>query len=69
MSKFIAKFRKDRDYKDDYETYSHRKKSKSHIPNKKLANYEYDNYFVEYDDDEEEYSDYTKNSRRKTNNY
>ena len=67
MSKYIAKFRKDRDYNDDYETYSHRKKNKSPNNSKKLANYEYDNYFVE--NDEDDYDNYTKTSRKKNNHY
>lgn len=67
MSKYIAKFRKERDYNDDYETYSHRKKNKSPSAPKKLANYEYDSYFVDADD--EIYDNYTKSSRKKNNQY
>lgn len=59
MSKFVAKFRKDRDYSDDYEFSQKRKRSAKHDPAKKLTNYSYDMMMQE----ESDY--YGKSSRRK----
>lgn len=59
MSKFVAKFRKDRDYNDDSEFSEKRKRSGKHDPTKKLTNYDYDRMM--YEDD----SYYQKSSRRK----
>jgi len=62
MSKFVAKFRKDRDYNDDYEFSQKRKRSAKHDPVKKLTNYSYDMLMQEYD------SPYGKPSRKKAKN-
>ena len=59
MSKFVAKFRKDRDYNDDYEFSQKRKRSAKHDPVKKLTKYTYD---VLMQEDE---SLYGKPSRKK----
>lgn len=61
MSKFVAKFRKDRDYNDDYEFTQKRKRSSKHDPAKKLSNYDYD---IMMQDQE-----YHKPSRRKSRHY
>ena len=42
MSKFVAKFRKDRDYNDDYEYSDKKKRSKKHDPSKRLARLDYE---------------------------
>lgn len=64
MPKFIPKFRKDRDYNDDYGSFNNRKSKNNHNPAKKLANYQYDSYFSEYGEDE-----YQKTSRRRNKNH
>lgn len=60
MSKFVAKFRKDRDYNDDYEFSQKRKRSAKHDPAKKLSNYDYDMLMMQDDD-----NFYQKPSRKK----
>lgn len=47
MSKFVAKFRKERDYNDDYDFSQKRKRSGKHDPAKKLTNYDYDKLMQE----------------------
>lgn len=66
MSKYVAKFRKDRDYNDDYGNYDRKKKVKHHNPAKKLVNYEYDSFLSEYDNN---FEDYQKSSRKKARGY
>lgn len=67
MSKFIPKFRKDRDYNDDFVNYNRKKKNNFHNPAKKIANYQYDTYLSDYEVYADE--DFQKSSRRKTKNY
>jgi len=64
VAKLIPKFRKDRDYNDDYGSFGNRKKRNTYNPAKKLANYQYDNYFGEYSED-----DYQKSSRKRNKNH
>lgn len=59
MSKFVAKFRKNRDYNDDFEFSEKSKRSGKHDPSKKLTNYDYDRMMQEDD------GYYQKPSRRK----
>jgi hypothetical protein len=42
VSKFVAKFRKDRDYNDDYNFSQRKKSSNRRDPTRKLINYNYD---------------------------
>ena len=66
MSKLVAKFRKERDYNDDYVIYDRKRKNKEYNPAKKLSVYEYDNYLNEF---EEDINNYQKSSRRKARGY
>lgn len=63
MSKFVAKFRKNTDYNDDYEYSQKRKRSGKHDPSKKLTNYDYDRMMQ----DDELY--YEKPARRKVRQF
>lgn len=51
MSKFVGKFRKNKDYNDDY-SYTHSKQRNEHAEIKKLKNYDIEDLF-----EEEEYED------------
>ena len=53
MSKFVAKFRKERDYEGDYEYSQRKKRSSKHDPAKKLNNYNYDQLLQDYDNEYE----------------
>ena len=63
MSKFVAKFRKDRDYNDDYDYSQRKKRSGKHDPVKKLTNYDYDMLMQD-----EQYQT-GKNSKRKAKHF
>ena len=45
MSKFVAKFRKEKDYSDDYSYSSKKKNGKRHDPVKRMMKQNYDNYY------------------------
>jgi len=63
VSKFVAKFRKDRDYSDDYNFSANKKRGHRNDPTKKLINYNYDEYLSDYDNYEDE--NYTNSSKKK----
>lgn len=65
MSKFVGKFRKNKDYNDDYDYSSSSKKSRNDRSEvKKLKNYNYDDLMQMYDDEV-----YQKDSRRKSKGF
>ena len=66
VSKFIAKFRKERDYNDDYGSYDRKRKNKNHNSTKKLANYEYDSLLSDFSNETDSFQ---KTSRRKAKNF
>lgn len=60
MTKFVGKFRKHKDYNDDYDFNNQKRRNKSeHAEIKKLKNYNYDEILEMYDDEK-----YEKDSRR-----
>lgn len=60
MSKFVGKFRKHKDYNDDYDFDSRKKRTRDeHSEIKKLKNYNYDELLEMYEDD-----GYQKDSRK-----
>lgn len=63
MSKFVAKFRKNADYNDDYDFSPKRKRSGKHDPSKKLTNYDYDRLM------QEDELHYEKPARRKVRHF
>ena len=59
MSKFVGKFRKHKDYNDDYDFEAKKKRNRNeHSEIKKLKNYNYDEILEMYDDG------YQKDSRK-----
>ena len=59
MSKFVGKFRKNKDYNDDYDFEAKKKRNRNeHSEIKKLKNYNYDEILEMYDDG------YQKDSRK-----
>lgn len=65
MSKFLGKFRKNKDYNDDYDyEFSQKKRNRSeHAEIKKIKNQNYDDILKMYEEDRY-YEDYTKSSRK-----
>lgn len=60
MSKFVGKFRKHKDYNDDYDFDSRKRRARDeHSEIKKLKNYNYDEILEMYDDE-----GYQKDSRK-----
>lgn len=51
MSKFVAKFRKDNDYNDDYNHSSKKKNGKRHDPVKRMMKQNYDELLQDFGDD------------------
>lgn len=51
MSKFVAKFRKEQDYKDDYEFSGRKKRSTKHDPTKRMMKHNIDQMLQDYDSD------------------
>lgn len=49
MSKFVAKFRKERDYNDDYEFSGRKKRSNKHDPAKRMMKHNIDQMLQDYD--------------------
>lgn len=49
MSKFVGKFRKEKDYRDDND-FSAKQRKKSHGDFKKLRNLKYDDFLGEYEE-------------------
>ena len=65
MSKFVGKFRKNKDYNDDHDYLSSNKKNRNDRSEvKKLKNYNYDDLMQMYDDEV-----YQKDSRRKSKGF
>ena len=62
MSKVVAKFRKDRDYSDDY-NFSNKKINHRHDPAKRLIKQEYDAYLSDYE------SEFIKPARKKAKRF
>lgn len=63
MSKFVGKFRKNKDYNDDYD-FSYKKRNRNeHAEIKKLKNHNYDEILKMHEEDIA-YGDYTKSSRK-----
>lgn len=66
MSKFVGKFRKNKDYNDDYEYAARNRKIRSeHSEVKKLKNYNYDDILEMYENEEV----YQKDSRRRVKGF
>ncbi len=63
MSKFLGKFRKNKDYNDDYDFSNKRKNRNEHSEIKKIKNHNYDEILKMYEEDNY-YGDFTKNSRK-----
>jgi hypothetical protein len=63
VSKNIAKFRRDRDYSDDYYGYSDKKNDGRGNRTKKLIKYNQDTYLSNYDDE------YVKPARKKAKRF
>jgi hypothetical protein len=60
VSKFVGKFRKNKDYNDDYDFESKKRKTRNeHSEIKKLKNYNYDQILDMYEED-----GYQKDSRK-----
>lgn len=65
MSKFVGKFRKNKDYNDDYDFSSSNRKNKAERSEvKRLKNYNYDDIMQMYDDEI-----YQKDSRRRSKGF
>ena len=52
MSKFVAKFRKENDYSDDYNFSSKKKNGKRHDPVKRMMKQNYDELMQDFGDDQ-----------------
>mgnify|MGYP003351665255 FL=1 len=52
MSKFVAKFRKENDYSDDYNYSSKKKNGKRHDPVKRMMKQNYDELMQDFGDDQ-----------------
>lgn len=63
MSKFLGKFRKNKDYNDDYDFVSRRKNKKEHSEIKKIKNHNYDEILKMCEEDNF-YGDFAKSSRK-----
>jgi hypothetical protein len=63
VSKFLGKFRKNKDYNDDYDFSNKRKNRNEHSEIKKIKNHNYDEILKMYEEDNY-YGDFTKNSRK-----
>jgi hypothetical protein len=48
VSKFVGKFRKNSDYNEDYEFASKRRRRDEKIENRKIKNYNYEDYDSDY---------------------
>ena len=62
MSKFVAKFRKERDYSDDY-NFTAKRGGQRHDPAKKLINQEYDAFLSDYE------GEFVKPARKKAKRF
>jgi hypothetical protein len=51
VSKFVAKFRKENDYSDDYNYSSKKKNTKRHDPVKRMMKQNYDELLQDFGDD------------------
>ena len=51
MSKFVGKFRKNRDYNDDYKFSAEKRKKNEHAELKKIKNYTYDSLLDTFDNE------------------
>jgi hypothetical protein len=51
VSKFVAKFRKENDYSDDYSYSSKKKNAKRHDPVKRMMKQNYDELLQDFGDD------------------
>ena len=51
VSKFVAKFRKENDYSDDYRYSSKKKNGKRHVPVKRMMQQSYDEQLQDFGDD------------------
>lgn len=51
VSKFVAKFRKEKDYSDDYSYSSKKKNGKRHDPVKRMMKQSYDELLQDFGDD------------------
>jgi len=52
VSKFVAKFRKENDYSDDYNFSSKKKNGKRHDPVKRMMKQNYDELMQDFGDDQ-----------------
>jgi hypothetical protein len=64
VSKFLGKFRKHKDYNDDYGFSNKKRNRDEHSEIKKIKNHNYDELLKIYEEEDNYYGDYTKSSRK-----